>query len=1714
MAERIASGEIHVEVNDREAIASLRRIDDEFERTMRDIDREEATVEIKGDLDDLKKAVKAADKVVKDYDKRIEAAESNRSKAALRRYREEAAARARLARQELAQGAERLQQQKREHAGLALTEKRLAAIQKRETARERALAAADRRAQAAQRRVEADLRREQRLRDQMAARNERIRLQAERDAERRRIAMEREIAQIPKMQRRYVELTQTLERLEKARRKARGDRAAGLLIDVRENEVQAELRRLDGILSKHRATVPVELNLQPGREAGTRLRGWLQNEVRRNATWTALAAAAGADLGAQMGRGLSARFTIVAERGIGNTLRAMGRGVAAKGGGMLLGGLGRAGGALQNLSNMTVRLGPFTATIRQAFSALALFAPLLLDVVGAMGSLISVTGAATLGVGALAAGFLGGLIPAALGMGLVIKDVVQEFAAVKKATKAYNDAVMKGSDTADKKLKELKATLGNVSDETAQQVASAQNLGKAWDKATAPARAQVWTIIGEGIKTSRALMGDFADQTNIGMKRLQEGTTEWFEALRSPEGRGAIHDMMSNFNDALPSILDGLGDLVGYIGRVGRVASDFLPGLADGFADWADNLNDGASNSEILKARVEGVVDAARDLGRFFMSAGRLMKAFFGGGVGAGQDFITTMSNAMDRWTAFLNTTEGQTSLRDFFAEAVRGTQALYGFLAPIVTSFVRWAAEIAPIARGFMEGAAAVSSFVAELLKITALRSSLTALATTLGVLWGIGKIGAATRAVSGFTAALLGLSRAQRTVAATQAASGIASAAGALPGRIPPPAWGGVGTAAKAAPAISATTKAANGAKVAMAGLGAATLGVSSVWAGAAVAAAALAGGIYVLATRTKEYEKQEQRAIEAHKESSALLQQLPQSSLSLAQAYLMRTQATRDVKTAQEEVNRLEKAGKEGTDEYRAALMNLKQARLNEMQTRQQARQLAQQDINLANEAVNAADKDVAARRRQVAELDQYAGVHERVTKAAREAGMTFQEYLGSDKADWLSEGMIEHLTEYNDGLGALARAEQRAAAAREQAQLSLMNQQRAMRGLVPIAQSAAKAMLLVSRLGGASLTKKIALKFEDPGKAERVAKSTASALKTGVPKSVVTRIVVNSKSAEDAIRRLNRVRLDPKNLRIIESGGQRAINMLERIAGRKLTPKEQRIAQQGGPGVITLLERIIGMKLPNKDFSIRAQDYATSVVGNVMGWLNRIPRNVRINITANSPRIGPLANRARGGLADGTPDKEPKPGLYNRALKDASSKTTARAEGIFKSPRLLVGEERRPEVVISSNPAYRKRNLGFLAQAAAMLGTAIVPAATGLGLLTDSGVPKTAGVAPAGEAAKKLSKGAKNRVAKYNKKHKGKKLKLLDDAHPWNKRVNRLEELQGLWEREVTVREMQVREPDDFLTEKKDAKGEVVGFEMDQSAIDTFRSQLGSVKEAYDQLVNVITELMTAIPQAIAEMTREIGQRTFNIGQLDTAIKTQDELSKSKDKDVAAAAQKRANKYRQMRQDEVQDRGEAKREKGVLVDKHQTASFDRREAVIRRDDYIGQITSLDPNNPNYAPGQQLAQAQAGLSTGGAGGAGDTAATGPSIAQQVAAFQSAILNVRQQYGSNTYGPVDAIGSGVASRSMAVGGDAVAGFVTRALRSGGSRAMRQGAAAARAMAPGGGGVAAHYPGGAMGAGGKTVNVGGVTNIFPTPPADPHTWSRGLEFELGTMGY
>jgi hypothetical protein len=1750
----VARGTIHIEVNDREALARLGQIEREYERTMADIDRSEATATVDADIGPLLDEAKRARREVKRLEGlKAEIALGLREGDAAQLNKDLKVARANVksldgmvAEVEIEVKGEEEALKAQERIRKA-TEKRIAAEEKREAARQRVmdqLARREAQNEAARlRAIDTEANRRAKLnlqREREMARAHSDAMQMERDRERAAQQLQREIDAVPKLQRRYAELQRTLENLTTTRRKARGDREAELLVDLSitdvENDMQILRRRLEAV-GREPITVPV--NLQPGRDAGQRVRNWF---AANQGPLVTIAAALGADIGSHMGRGAASRFRNVMAVGVGETMRDFGRAVGSRTGNLLLRAGSRTTNFLSNLSNMTVRLGPFTATIRQAIAAGSLFAPILFDIAGALGALIGVMGSATVGLGALSAGFLGGFIPAALGFGLVIKGVASEFANVMKAQKAYDDALRKGNtDLAKTKLEELRAVMGNVSKETVKNIGLARQIGKSWRESTGEARESVWNVIGQGLKTADTLMGNFASRTNEGMKIAETATTRWLKALQSGQGQAVLDNMMSNFNEALGPLLDGLGNIVAYLGKVGSLASNRIPAMARQFENWSERVLDTADNMSDLDQRVGNVIDSTRTVGRFFMSFGRFTKAFFGAGEGGGRTLLDAMAESMDGWTQSIQSTD---SMAEFFDEAVAGARQLWNFLRPIASAFSAWATAMSPVARGFFAVGEAVGDLINGFLQLTGLRGPVTAFLTTLGVLWGLSKIRAATTALTGFTTALLGLSAAQSRVAASQGVGALAGGIAARNVAMSRAMTVGAGSqlfaatmganAARSAGQISRVTKAANVGKSALAGLGAATLGVSSAFAGAAVGAAAAGYGIYRFATRTRDAEKAERAANEAYKESAQAQRVLEDTSVQLAYSYLSQKSATQGVKAAEKEIAALRKDGKKGTDDYKMALLNLRQARLDEHAAQEATIRLNREETALNKRQVDAARRDYEHRRDQLEGMKNLEDQYRYAKEKADAKGMSMREYLTDDNIR--GDELLEDLVKYQDALDATARAEKRLQEATDLAGLTMLNQERAMKGLIPIANSAARAFAQVRRLGGAKLEQRIGIKFDDPKQAARVAEQAARSLRAGVPKNITARIIGDSKSAEDAIKRLQRAKITPKRLEIVQRGGQEAIRVIENIIARKLTTKEQRIAEKGGDAALRMLQRILGVRLPNKAFSVNLRDNASSRLAAIRAQMDSI-RSKTVTITSHyvqsGSRPGKIIRDAQGGMhLERKQDRAAQTAALSGAMPFRSGKT--------RGPRYLVGEETQfPEFVISTNPRDRDRNRRFAAAAARAVGLDVqepIRAALG-GAFSGAGffMSGDQGTPPPYTGAKALRKGV-------TKKKKGAKERIYKQRRSWSGRVEALLQRQDFLDREVSLRDQAVREPRDFVVE--DGRQEVKGPDgkaiLDESGQPVtvpkykenpdVRSQyipdLQKVQEAFQWLLNTIQELVTsALPNAIQSIDLERWARGDTLNkQINPALK--DARRKERNAKSGSKTQKKwATEVRRLEKAKAKEeriRDELGEDRKTYVDQSYDSGFDFRQALLDKSEIDNEINETLGNAPIDA-GQgkyvdeaaRMTQDELTNAAGGGGAGGGAAGGGISYAQQLANLDSAKMEVLRTFGGN-FSSVGAV-----ANAIQTGGARMASSVESLTRTGADSGTTAGgilgaasittstsAGAAVATSPT---VSAPAPTTATAPVDSSTTVA-ITNNFDAPPPDPHVWSRGVEFEMAAV--
>lgn len=948
------------------------------------------------------------------------------------------------------------------------------------------------------------------------------------------------------------------------------------------------------------------------------------------------------------------------------------------------------------ISTTTVRIGPFTATIGKLTRAIAVIGPAIMGVIGWLGALTGPLAGATAGVlglaGALGVGFVG----AAAGIFGIVKPLVGDFMDIKKATDAAADAARKygkGSDEHKKKLEQLKNTMKDVPASARDQYKALGGLNERWKSLTRASRPRFFAMMGEGIRTVSDMMPMFARRSNESFKTVSAGLNTWMRELRSPQGQIVVDEIFGNFNKSIPALMNGLGNLAAASGKFFAAFSRHLPGTMGTFDTWASGLNRAASDTDRMRGRADSLMDSLRGVGRLFSSTGRVLYQFFRAGMGPGTDSLNTMSDSLDSLARRMSTVSGQRDLRNFFEESISTAERLYGALKPILQLFMEWVTILRP----FTDQALAVVGFLGKIVAALADFGPSRALMQAAFGIFIAGKLANSVRSVAtafrGLRASILALGGAQagaallgaaataRGTAAAAAGAGGLAAAGAAGSRYVQPV-GFAASKAPPAPPVTAWSKAGralNGASVAMLGMRAATAGYVGV-------AAAAAYGIYKLTTKTTELEAAQKHAAETQQAAASSFDAMPQLHDDTVRGVYAMKQANSYVQDLQKQLKGLTK----GSREYKRVQDEIRMAKFDRSETRQGVLDTMSATLKARTDAVSKHRASMLAAKKDADDL----------ASKLENADPMFHDEIEE------KYGSLE------DARKRQAAAQRELTVAEQKATLASVNQSRALSLLPPLADSAAKAFHRLSQTaGGQEISQKIALKYEDPRKAETVGRAASAALKRGAGKRQVMNIIANTRNVDLAVARLRAVRIPSKIVRIVENGGPEAIRMLRNIAGRKLTKKEFKIAQEGGAPALDLLVRLHRQRVENKQFTVRAIDSASGVIGGILGALSNIAGKV-FEFIVKGVRTGASvpSGPADGGymLADGgraTPNAKRVGAGIAHAARRKPQRTNG---GVLSRPTFVVGEENRPEYVIATNPAYRKRNVGLLSHAAERFG----------------------------------------------------------------------------------------------------------------------------------------------------------------------------------------------------------------------------------------------------------------------------------------------------------------------------------------------------------------------------------------------------------------------
>lgn len=1648
MAERIASGEIHVSVNDEQALRDLRRIDDSFDRTMRKIDGERATVEIAGDLHELDDAVAQAKRKVRQLEGERAEVELGIRKGDLEKL--DAAIR------EAKHNVRSVDGMRAEVEFDVKGEEKVLAARARMEKLADAEAKALRRAQV-----------EQERRRKIAA-----------------FGIDQEVSKVIELQRQYSKLTEQMERLNKRRPIGREARAK---VDLDAAGLSAKM-----------LAIKRQLNFLGGHPPAH-----IQVDIDRD-SFKKKAVGFVSDIGAFIGKKMA------------------------------------------GLSDASVRLGPFTTSIRGLGIALSILGPTLADVAGAAGALVGVLGAGIAGAGALGAGALTGMASAGLGLMFATRNTRQELQQARTSISAYDNAVLKfgkNSDKAKAKQKEMNSVLRQISPLAREAALGTEDFFRKWDKGTQDTQKNLGIFAKRGFGALDAIRPIMQRQANVISRDLATAMGGVRDFFKHGEGSDLLSGITADFDKQVPTILHGLGSIAHAFLLIGREGARNLHFLTGGFDDLGTRLLRFTQRDDFGDT-VKRWVSYARDIMRFFGAAGRVLVHFFGAGSSAGDSFLKTMTNALNRWDDFIQSTEGHNRIADFFKNSVQGTETLYNALKPIVELFALWAVGLEPAVRAITMIFGGLTKVTSAVGKLVGLQNPLATLGATLGAMWAVSKIGGfvsmLARAVtlmkelgaigtlkSIFSGQFLGrlkmgagietagaaaaaemraaivsggtmaAAEMRAAMAAGGATSGLENAAGGLlgpRGKAITAAEREAMSGAEVAAGGAAASKAARGfglLRTAVTGVGAAFgiegLAASSLATGglALVGAAAVYGGYKLLTMKSASDKLHDSihgadiAALNYSKSAHAAGVVTGQSGMAMHDYH----DSIRNVNILKKELNQLEAHGGKNTDAYRAKLQELNQALTDRASRQRDVKKLANEQNKLDAQTQEQYGKRLKAE-------DNLADAEKRRAEVAKQVkeGVATQRDLAAADSDVAAAKR------------SLAMAHRQEAQAAREAQLGELNYQRGLRGLIPLAGKAATALLNLRRRAP-NLTQKIAVKFQDPKDAGQVAQRASAALKSGVSSKLVTKIVADSKSAEEAIRRINAAQIKAKVLRISHKGGDVTLGMLQRISGHKLTAKQQRILEKGGDAALGTLRRILGFRLNDKQFKAWLRTNAPGLLAAINAGINSLhDKSVTITTTHITKTMAIHRSGNDGHAASGH-----RPGRSATKLIGEGSGpeivADTRSGSMFKTSGPMFYNLRNSEAVIPTEPKYRDRGREIFAQVAKQLGI------EGFRKGRKAKIHHLSAHGKAGaraDARKSLPK-------KHNYQSEN------NEELPKVEKAKQKEEDQVRW---ISILEGRMKEPASFIKQvgTDPATGDPI-YDVDQDAVNNWVAQLNAMAAQYDILIDRINDVSHAIQRAQSRVKSVISNATRNINRVQRQINHEQAKLNSNKTSVATkeGAKERIRVYKGYLSDEKQARANAQADEKMLADDLHDVPFRRIEAGDKANEYradaaatIGKAEA-DVTQANPKPERP--------------GAGGGAGEGISYERQTALADVEMAAVRQQYAPNTFqveggGPASAAMPGLqvnpalmpnarggAGTTPDKGGKSVAAVI------GGSAAATSiagGAAAARSVsAPGG--AASAVGTGAVADNSKTVNFN-QTNNFAAPPPDPHIHVKGMQFEAGAL--
>lgn len=329
-----------------------------------------------------------------------------------------------------------------------------------------------------------------------------------------------------------------------------------------------------------------------------------------------------------------------------------------------------------------------------SFAALSLGAtPLVLGLAGATGALTSSLAGAAAGSGALALGIGGTLLPALLGMGILVGRAVADFKDIKTALDAYQLSVAafgRNSTQAETALRRLSGVVdqhGGV--RMLRAVRNWELLGDRLDRLSRPGSNALAGTAMNAIDGVNRILPTFTRNSNKAMRAFERDSAVAFRVFTGGEVQAGLDDFGAAFDKISGPTTRGFTDMLIGLFRIARAAIPHVIDLSRGIERFGQGVNRATDDPVKLGRSIDGLMEHTKAWWALFRETGLLIFHVLRAGNKEGESFVLTLGAGVRHLRELAESAQGQKNIAKFMGDSVDETiafaQALWVVLQPLL---------------------------------------------------------------------------------------------------------------------------------------------------------------------------------------------------------------------------------------------------------------------------------------------------------------------------------------------------------------------------------------------------------------------------------------------------------------------------------------------------------------------------------------------------------------------------------------------------------------------------------------------------------------------------------------------------------------------------------------------------------------------------------------------------------------------------------------------------------------------------------------------------------------------------------------------------------------------------------------------------------------------------------------------------------------------